>query len=122
MTEDNLHTKVDLENGSPAFAKPVLAAVPFSEVYLEDCTEALKRFDNNHFDLAIVDPPYGFRTEKTGILNFRKGKQEKECSIEGLEAFRSERHRGCEMEWISSLVARAALGVALAAAGRGRQE
>jgi hypothetical protein len=35
------HTKVDLENGSPAFAKPVLAAVPFSEVYLEDCTEAV---------------------------------------------------------------------------------
>lgn len=25
MTEDNLHTKVDLENGSPADAKPVLA-------------------------------------------------------------------------------------------------
>ena len=28
MTEDNLHTKVDLENGSPAFAKPVLGVVP----------------------------------------------------------------------------------------------
>ena len=28
MTEDNLHTKVDLENGSPAFAKPVLYEVP----------------------------------------------------------------------------------------------
>jgi hypothetical protein len=27
MTEDNLHTKVDLENGSPDFAKPVLPAV-----------------------------------------------------------------------------------------------
>lgn len=27
MTEDNLHTKVDLENGSPAFAKPLLAEV-----------------------------------------------------------------------------------------------
>ena len=26
MTEDNLHTKVDLENGSPAFAKPMLPA------------------------------------------------------------------------------------------------
>lgn len=26
MTEDNLHTTVDLENGSPAFAKPLLAA------------------------------------------------------------------------------------------------
>lgn len=66
MTEDNLHTKVDLENGSPAFAKPVLAAVPFSEVYLEDCTEALKRFNDNHFDLAIVDPPYGINVAKTG--------------------------------------------------------
>lgn len=66
MTEDNLHTKVDLENGSPAFAKHVLAAVPFSEVYLEDCTEALKRFNDNHFDLAIVDPPYGIDVAKTG--------------------------------------------------------
>ena len=28
MTEDNLYTKVDLENGSPAFANPVLPAVP----------------------------------------------------------------------------------------------
>jgi hypothetical protein len=27
MTEFDLHTKVDLENGSPAFAKPVLGAV-----------------------------------------------------------------------------------------------
>jgi len=31
MTEDNLHTKIDLENGSPAFAKPVL---PAGAVYL----------------------------------------------------------------------------------------
>ncbi|NBP04544.1 MAG: site-specific DNA-methyltransferase [Proteobacteria bacterium] len=54
------------EEQKPAFAKPVLAAVPFSEVYLEDCTEALKRFDDNHFDLAIVDPPYGINVAKTG--------------------------------------------------------
>ena len=26
MTEDNLYKKVDLENGSPAFAKPMLPA------------------------------------------------------------------------------------------------
>jgi site-specific DNA-methyltransferase (adenine-specific) len=37
----------------------VLPAVPSSEVYLEDCVTALKRFNDNHFDLAIVDPPYG---------------------------------------------------------------
>ena len=47
---------------------------------------------------------------------------DKVCSIEGLEAFRSERHRGCEMEAFLSFVTGAALGVALAAAGRGRQE
>ena len=44
----------------------MLGAVPFSEVYLEDCTEALKRFNDNHFDLAIVDPPYGINVAKTG--------------------------------------------------------
>ena len=32
-----------------------------SEVYLEDCVKALKRFNDNHFDLAIVDPPYGIK-------------------------------------------------------------
>ena len=32
-----------------------------SEVYLEDCVTALKRFNDNHFDLAIVDPPYGIK-------------------------------------------------------------
>ena len=64
MTEDNITTKVDLENGSPAFAKPVLPAVPSSEVYLEDCVKALKRFNDKHFDLAIVDPPYGIGAGK----------------------------------------------------------
>jgi site-specific DNA-methyltransferase (adenine-specific) len=33
--------------------------VPSSEVYLEDCVKALKRFSDNFFDVAIVDPPYG---------------------------------------------------------------
>ena len=33
--------------------------MPTSDVYLEDCVKALKRYADNHFDLAIVDPPYG---------------------------------------------------------------
>lgn len=33
------------------------APVP-SVVYNEDCLEGLKRFSDNYFDLAIVDPPY----------------------------------------------------------------
>jgi len=44
---------------APNDAKPLLPAVPSSEVYLEDCVKALKRFNDKHFDLAIVDPPYG---------------------------------------------------------------
>ena len=40
-------------------AKPMLPAVPSSVVYNENCVEALKRFDDNYFDVAIVDPPYG---------------------------------------------------------------
>jgi len=83
MTEDNLHTKVDLENGSPAFAKPVLPAVPSSEVYLEDCVTALKRYADNHFDLAIVDPPYGIGMDGgnvgyKGFNNFEKKDWDKE--------------------------------------------
>ena len=42
-----------------AFGNTMLGAVPLSEVYLEDCTKALKRFSDNFFDVAIVDPPYG---------------------------------------------------------------
>jgi site-specific DNA-methyltransferase (adenine-specific) len=51
--------KVENIDETPAFAKHVLPAVPSSEVYLEDCVKALKRFNDNHFDIAIVDPPYG---------------------------------------------------------------
>ncbi len=30
-----------------------------SKVYLEDCISGMKKYPDNHFDLAIVDPPYG---------------------------------------------------------------
>ena len=56
---DIFNTDVPLKTETPAFAKHVLQAMPSSEVYLEDCVEALKRFDDNYFDVAIVDPPYG---------------------------------------------------------------
>jgi len=56
---DIFNTDVPMKTETPAFAKHVLPAVPSSEVYLEDCVKALKRYADNHFDLAIVDPPYG---------------------------------------------------------------
>jgi site-specific DNA-methyltransferase (adenine-specific) len=39
--------------------QPVLPTVPCNVVYHEDCMEGLKRFPDNYFDLAVVDPPYG---------------------------------------------------------------
>jgi len=62
--------KVENIDETPAFAKHVLPAVPSSEVYLEDCVKALKRYADNHFDLAIVDPPYGIERFKKGSLRF----------------------------------------------------
>jgi len=62
-----------IENENGNFAKPVLPAVPSSEVYLEDCVKALKRYADNHFDLAIVDPPYGIGAGKgVGVTRGRE--------------------------------------------------
>ena len=54
---------IKIKDKSPHCSKHVLPAVP-SVVYNEDCVEALKRFSDNHFDLAIVDPPYGIGMAK----------------------------------------------------------
>ena len=74
MFEDINELSVKPEVGNST--KPLLPAVPYSEVYLEDCVKALKRFNDNHFDLAIVDPPYGigdkFKGGKTGKMNFNE--------------------------------------------------
>lgn len=42
--------------------QPGIAAIPMlpvSTVFLEDCVTGMKRYTDNYFDLAIVDPPYG---------------------------------------------------------------
>lgn len=66
--KDIFKDNVPLKTETPAFAKHVLPAVPSSEVYLEDCVNALKRFNDKHFDLAIVDPPYDFSISKTSFV------------------------------------------------------
>lgn len=37
-----------------------------SEVYNMDCVELMKRYPDNYFDLAIVDPPYGMTKNTYG--------------------------------------------------------
>lgn len=64
---DIFNNNVSLKTETPAIAKHVLPAVPTSDVYLEDCVKALKRYADNHFDLAIVDPPYGLGLETVSI-------------------------------------------------------
>ena len=73
-----------MEKVTPAFAKHVLPAEPSSEVYLEDCVAALKRYADNHFDLAIVDPPYGIGVSEMNI-GARKNKN-KSCDNKGWDS------------------------------------
>jgi site-specific DNA-methyltransferase (adenine-specific) len=54
----NRKKKVETTTDPAIVGNTLLGAVP-SVVYNEDCVKALKRFKDNHFDLAIVDPPYG---------------------------------------------------------------
>jgi len=44
---------------------------PKSEVFLLDCVEGMKRYADNYFDLAIVDPPYGININHN--IGRRKG-------------------------------------------------
>lgn len=62
---------IEKQNGN--FANTVLGAVP-SVVYNEDCVEGLKRFSDNHFDLAIVDPPYGIKADRLTRTKGKSGK------------------------------------------------
>ena len=50
------------------------------KIMLGDNMQLMKDYSDNYFDLAIVDPPYGYGTKDTSILNFRK-KDIKEWNI-----------------------------------------
>jgi len=51
---------------------------PLSEVFNSDCIEGMKQYPDKHFDLAIVDPPYGLGSrlidggKKGGMGSLRK--------------------------------------------------
>ena len=75
----NIDTNVYRKHESPTFGNTLLGAVPLvSEVYLMDNIELMKHYPDKYFDLAVVDPPYGYGNKKTGILNFRMEAKEKE--------------------------------------------
>ena len=48
-----------------------------SEVFLMDCMEGMKQYEDNYFDLAVVDPPYGLERFKKGGSHINKHGSEK---------------------------------------------
>ena len=38
------------------------------DLILDDCMNVMKNYDDNHFDLAIVDPPYGIKLKGTNPI------------------------------------------------------
>jgi site-specific DNA-methyltransferase (adenine-specific) len=44
-----------------------------NQVFLMDCIEGMKQYPDKHFDLAVVDPPYGIDINKSGRLVKEKG-------------------------------------------------
>jgi site-specific DNA-methyltransferase (adenine-specific) len=68
--ETNLQTPTQ-----PPLVIADVSRCPSSIVYLEDCVQGLKRFADKHFDLAIVDPPYGINIAKWDKIDNRPKKE-----------------------------------------------
>jgi site-specific DNA-methyltransferase (adenine-specific) len=47
----------------------------------EDNMLLMSRYPDNYFDLAIVDPPYGYGSKETNILNFRQKETHRSWNI-----------------------------------------
>ena len=59
----------------------------------EDNMKLMSRYEDKYFDLAIVDPPYGYGDKKTDILNFRQKEQHREWNIAPNEKYFNELFR-----------------------------
>ena len=59
----------------------------------EDNMELMSKYEDNYFDLAIVDPPYGYGNKKTNILNFRQKTQHRDWNVAPNEEYFNELFR-----------------------------
>jgi site-specific DNA-methyltransferase (adenine-specific) len=60
MNNTNLNTTTELSNCRVYR----VGGCPYFDFYNTDCMEIMKQYPDNHFDLAIVDPPYGINVAK----------------------------------------------------------
>jgi len=65
--------KIDITTAPRHCGKPLLGAVPYSEVYMMDCVDGMRHYPDNYFDLAIVDPPYAVGASD-GVFGTQKHK------------------------------------------------
>jgi len=72
-----IETKTNEVQKNSGETQPLLPTVPCNVVYHEDCMVGLKRFPDNYFDLAVVDPPYGIGLVKTEAGNWGQRKENK---------------------------------------------
>ena len=57
---------------TPVIGSPLDTLV--SDVYNMDCVDGMKHYPDNHFDLAICDPPYGINIAKrSGSIGQKRG-------------------------------------------------
>ena len=66
----------------------------------EDNMELMARYEDNYFDLAIVDPPYGYGDKKTDILNFRQKEQHRDWNVAPNEEYFKELFRASKNQII----------------------
>ena len=63
----------------------------FLDLYHADCMEIMKQYENKHFDLACIDPPYGIGVNKMTLGNGKKkiyrGENDWDLSIPNAEYF-----------------------------------
>ena len=64
MTNDNKQQKLS-DSTDTAIAYSTCYVQPFSETFLEDCIQGMKRYPDKYFDLAVCDPPYGIGMDNT---------------------------------------------------------
>ena len=57
------------------------------KITCEDNMELMARYPDGYFDLAIVDPPYGYGDKKTNILNFRQKEQHREWNTAPTDSY-----------------------------------
>jgi site-specific DNA-methyltransferase (adenine-specific) len=69
------------------------------DLRLGDCMDVMKTFPDGHFDLAIVDPPYGISAEKMNMCDGYYGKGRKDRLSQGSGKLKNRILQNGQSEW-----------------------